>query len=67
MDWDLDSILFYLFAAQILFSALMTITSRNVVHSAVWLVNALVGVAGLYLLQVTGKSFESMHRVLIVK
>ena len=38
MQMDLDSILFYLFAAQILVSALMTITRRNVVHSAVWLV-----------------------------
>ncbi len=47
----LDSILFYAFAALILFSALMTITRRNVVYSAVWLINALVGVAGLYLQQ----------------
>ena len=38
---NLDSILFYLFAVQILFSAFMTITRRNVVYSAVWLVNAL--------------------------
>ena len=48
---QLDSILFYLFAVQILFSALMTITRRNVVYSAVWLISALVGVAGIYLLQ----------------
>jgi NADH-quinone oxidoreductase subunit J len=47
----LDSILFYAFAALIIFSAIMTITRRNVVHSAVWLISALVGVAGLYLLQ----------------
>ena len=63
MDWDLDSILFYLFAAQILFSALMTITRRNVVHSAVWLVNALVGVAGLYLLQ--GAEFIAGVQVIV--
>ena len=48
---QLDSILFYLFAVQILFSALMTITRRNVVYSAVWLISTLVGVAGIYLLQ----------------
>lgn len=47
----LDSILFYLFALIILGSAVMTITRRNVVHSAIWLIGALVGVAGLYLLQ----------------
>lgn len=47
----LDSILFYLFALIVLGSAVMTITRRNVVHSAIWLIGALVGVAGLYLLQ----------------
>ncbi len=46
----LDSILFYLFAALVLFSAIMMITRRNVVYCAVWLINALVGVAGLFLL-----------------
>ena len=59
----LDSILFYLFAVQILFSAVMTITRRNVVHSAVWLVNALVGVAGLYLLQ--GAEFIAGVQVIV--
>ncbi len=48
---SIDSILFYLFAVIILGSAIMTITRRNVVHSAIWLIGALVGVAGLYLLQ----------------
>ena len=59
----LDSILFYAFAALILFSALMTITRRNVVYSAVWLINALVGVAGLYLLQ--GAEFLSGVQVIV--
>ncbi len=63
MQWDLDSILFYLFAVQILFSAFMTITRRNVVYSAVWLVNALVGVAGLYLLQ--GAEFLAGVQVIV--
>ena len=47
----IDSVLFYILAAQILGSAIKTITRRNVVHSAVWLISALVGVAGLFLLQ----------------
>ncbi len=59
----LDSILFYAFAALILFSALMTITRRNVVYSAVWLINALVGVAGLYLLQ--GAEFLAGVQVIV--
>ncbi len=60
---QLDSILFYLFAAQILFSALMTITRRNVVHSAVWLIGALLGVAGIYLLQ--GAEFLAGVQVIV--
>ena len=48
---SIDSILFYLFALIVLGSAIMTITRRNVVHAAIWLIGALVGVAGLYLLQ----------------
>ena len=47
----LDSILFYVFAVIILGGAIMTITRPNVVHSAIWLISTLVGVAGLYLLQ----------------
>jgi len=60
---QLDSILFYLFAVQLLFSALMTITRRNVVHSAVWLISALVGVAGIYLLQ--GAEFLAGVQVIV--
>ena len=47
----LDTVLFYCLAVLILGSAIMTITRRNVVYSAVWLISALVGVAGLFLLQ----------------
>lgn len=47
----LDSVLFYAFAALILVSAILTITGRNVVHCAIWLIGALLGVAGLFLLQ----------------
>ncbi len=47
----IDTALFYVLGAQILGSALMTITRRNVVYAAVWLISALVGIAGLFLLQ----------------
>jgi NADH-quinone oxidoreductase subunit J len=47
----LDSVLFYLFAVLILLSAVLMITRRNVVYAAVWLVNTLIGTAGLFLLQ----------------
>ncbi len=47
----LDSVLFYLFAAIVLIGGILTITLRNVVYCAVWLISSLVGVAGLYLLQ----------------
>lgn len=47
----LDSLLFYAFAALVLLGAVLTVTLRNVVHCAVWLIVALLGVAGLFLLQ----------------
>lgn len=47
----LDTVLFYVLAALVLGSAIMTITRRNVVHAAVWLISALIGVAGLFLLR----------------
>jgi NADH-quinone oxidoreductase subunit J len=45
----LDSLFFYILSAIILGSAVLTITRRNAVHSAIWLVSTLIGVAGLYL------------------
>ena len=47
----LDGVLFYLFATIVLVGAVLTITMRNVVYCAVWLITTLLGVAGLYLLQ----------------
>jgi NADH-quinone oxidoreductase subunit J len=47
----MDSILFYIFAALVLGGAILTITCRSAVHSAISLIVSLVGVAGLYLLQ----------------
>ena len=49
MQSVLPNFFFYVLAAMILFSAAVTITRRNAVHSAIWLVITLLGVAGLYL------------------
>ena len=46
-----DSIFFYAFALLTLVGAVLTITRRSAVHSAIWLIVSLMGVAGLYLLQ----------------
>lgn len=42
---------FYIFALITLTGAVLTVTRRNAVHSAVSLILALIGVAGLFLLQ----------------
>jgi NADH-quinone oxidoreductase subunit J len=42
---------FYLFAAMVLGGGILTITRKSAVHSAMFLVVSLMGVAGLYLLQ----------------
>ena len=47
----IDTVLFYIFALLVLGGGLLTITQRNAVHSAIWLIVSLLGVAGLYLLQ----------------
>src|SRR5579872_6454882 len=47
----LDTVLFYIFAAMTLGGAILTITRRNAVHSAISLIASLLGVAGLYLMQ----------------
>lgn len=51
MQTVLPNLFFYLLAAMILGGAVITITRRNAVHSAIWLVVTLLGVAGLYLHQ----------------
>jgi NADH-quinone oxidoreductase subunit J len=47
----IDTFLFYAFALLVLGGAVMTITRRNAVHSAISLIVSLLGVAGIYLLQ----------------
>ena len=45
----LDTIFFYIFAVIILGGGLMTITRASAVHSAMWLISTLLGIAGLFL------------------
>jgi NADH-quinone oxidoreductase subunit J len=42
----LDATFFYCFALMTLTGAIMTVTRRSAVHSAIWLIVALLGVAG---------------------
>jgi NADH-quinone oxidoreductase subunit J len=47
----MDSAFFYFFALLVLGGAILTITRRSAIHSAICLIVSLIGVAGLYLLQ----------------
>ena len=49
METVLPALFFYLLAAVILTGAVLTITRPSAVHSAIWLIVSLLGVAGLYL------------------
>lgn len=49
-----QQIVFIASAALIVASALMVVTSRNLVHAALWLISALFGVAILYVLLEAG-------------
>jgi len=45
----LDQVLFYFFAAVAVLGAILTVTSRNAVHSAIFLITALLATAGIFL------------------
>jgi len=47
----LDTAFFYAFASLTLGGGILAVTRRSPVHSAIWLIVSLLGVAGLYLLQ----------------
>jgi NADH-quinone oxidoreductase subunit J len=47
----IDTVFFYFFALLVLAGGVLTITRRSAVHSAMWLIVSLIGVAGLFLLQ----------------
>jgi NADH-quinone oxidoreductase subunit J len=45
----LDKIIFYFFAGIAVLSAVLTVTRRNAVHSAIFLITALLATAGIFL------------------
>jgi len=45
----LDSVLFYFFAVIAVAGAVLTVTSRNAVHSAIFLITSLLATAGIFL------------------
>jgi NADH-quinone oxidoreductase subunit J len=54
---------FYLFAALVIASGVMTIVSRNPVHSVLWLILAFFNAAGLFL--ILGAEFIAMLLVIV--
>jgi len=58
-----EQIIFILTAALIIGTALLVVTTRNLVHAALWLVATLFGVAILYAL--TGAGFLALVQVVI--
>jgi NADH-quinone oxidoreductase subunit J len=59
----IQTIAFYLFAAIVIASAAMTISSRNPVHSVLWLILAFFNAAGLMVL--CGAEFIAMLLVIV--
>ena len=59
----IQAIAFYLFAGVVLLSAALTITSRNPVHSVLWLILAFFNAAGLMVL--CGAEFIAMLLVIV--
>ncbi|WP_025294480.1 NADH-quinone oxidoreductase subunit J [Sphingomonas sanxanigenens] len=59
----IQAIAFYVFAAVVIASAAMTITSRNPVHSVLWLILAFFNAAGLML--IIGAEFIAMLLVIV--
>jgi NADH-quinone oxidoreductase subunit J len=47
---DASQVIFILSAALIIASAVMVVTTRNLIHAALWLISALFGVAVLFVL-----------------
>ena len=47
----LDKVIFFFFAGVAILSAALMVTRRNAIHSAIFLIVTLIGVAGLYLMQ----------------
>ena len=56
-------IIFYLFAAVTLLSAFLVVTSRNIVHSAFYLLFTFFGVAGIYVM--LGADFVAIVQLIV--
>ncbi len=61
MNWY--DIIFYLFAALILVSGFLVVTSKNIVHAAFYLLFTFFGVAGIYAL--LGADFISVVQIMV--
>ena len=59
----IQTLAFYLFAAMVLVSALLTITARNPVHAVLWLILAFFNAAGLMVL--LGAEFIAMLLIIV--
>jgi NADH-quinone oxidoreductase subunit J len=59
----IQAFVFYLFAAVVIASGVMTIASRNPVHSVLWLILAFFNAAGLFL--ILGAEFIAMLLVIV--
>ena len=51
VDWDVKTVLFFTFAAAAILAAILMITNRNPVYSALWFALVTLSVCGLFLLQ----------------
>lgn len=60
---NLYDFIFYVFAAIVLVSAFMVVTTRNIVYSAFYLLFTLFGVAGLYVLM--GADFLAVVQLVV--
>lgn len=60
---DIYEIIFYLFAFVTVISAFFVVTTRNIVHSAFFLLFTLFGIAGLYVL--LGADFVSIVQLVV--
>jgi NADH-quinone oxidoreductase subunit J len=63
LDWRWDDIVFLVLAGVLLGSALMVVLGRDIIRSALWLIVAFAGLAGIYLL--LGNAFLAISQVLI--
>jgi len=59
----IQALAFYLFAAIVIVSAALTITSRNPVHAVLWLILAFFNAAGLMV--IVGAEFIAMLLVIV--